>query len=347
MRGVFMSNFVTQYEFIKEMLSLMPRTEATAMSARQITEKLLANNLYDYTPQRKCADQRNAVRTPTRHLNNLVDAGLIIRVNHSSGHKYYKSETPETPLFQLFSEYSLAPSSCVDSTQNGLARKRAYLTNEQVKERMLHKSALVVMLPNKAINDANNVILQAIKSQRKVTFDYFKSREKSAQLRIVEPIGIINDNANFLLIAANEKGKIRKFCIAKMSNVTVEYHKPLFHLSVFSHKRQIQILHSGIEEHWLTKRRDKIILVLKKEAANVFASTQMAFCKNWQFKWIDKNASVAQISFDRKISVNLVRHIKSYGKYIEIQKSNKLKAMVEQHSKEPLKISKVNLTHAA
>ncbi|MBA6348117.1 WYL domain-containing protein [Colwellia sp. BRX8-9] len=301
---------------------------------------------------------RTSLRTVRRDLECLMASSRIHKSSINNHSKYYVPAESKhgTIIGNLPRQRTLVASNHDLSIINNISSYKtnfpSSLTDIEVDGRFIEKHGYLSFIPNQDTKDKVNVIKEALKQQSRLLFGYEKHADGEVLVKEINPIGVINDCGNYLIVGTKVGQGIegeRRYKISKMKNIKVLNSVKFF--PQISQQQATEILHSGREDYLISSSiNNKVHLILKKDAADLFSAGLIDGATDWQFRWLDKKEKIAELTFSCTISVNFLKGLLCFGSAIQIVGPSCLKEalaiqnQVEPHSRKNAMHSLFNLS---
>jgi len=285
------------------------------------------------------------IRTVRRDLEDLVISNHIFKCSIKNKSKYYTPLKPNknSVVGNLPIQRTLVASNInLPITNNTTLQKQIFpvaLTDSEVESRFIEKHGYLSLLPNQRTKEKVSIIKSALKQQSRMLFEYDKHADGEVSIKEINPIGVINDCGNYLVVGTKVGQGIeaeRRYKISKMRNISVLSGVKFF--PKISQQQATGILHSGREDYIISTSTDnKVHLLVTKDAADIFSAGLIDGATDWKFKWIDKKEKTAELTFSCAISINFIKGLLSFGSAIQIvgpsclQKALAIQTQVEPH----------------
>jgi predicted DNA-binding transcriptional regulator YafY len=286
-----------------DLISFISATKANdALSIAELALRLPERIRGKGTPDSQMRNIRNKLKP-------LVERGYICRVEGGRAAKFYKKPHLNTLDLKRLTQMS--------ANEEGKASEVSSerLNDFDLQDRLVALGEDVVTRLDKRLVERIELIKDAIQHKRKLVFSYVKSKQGTSE-RIVEPIGLIKDGRHTVMIAFNKHGVKRVYTVMKMHKLFKKHDAK--HFFPLSQSEAIEVLHSGIEEHFLTEYKEHIVLELFSKAVDLFSEEKPRFCEDWHFEYTDTSYRKARVRFKRRLSVKFIEDLLSLGRHVKV-----------------------------
>lgn len=212
-------------------------------------------------------------------------------------------------------------------------KNERFLSDNLLQKRLLNYPGLN-LLPDTLAKEKINLIFDALRHKKKLSFSFVKSNETKEEELTAEPIGLWDDHGIYKLITYQQIDRsIKIYHLNFMEDLYVSGQQ----LHRLSEQEIYHLLISCSQGERLTEEVEQIILQLHGNVALKFHGKQLIGATNTTFSWVDKSKYIAQVSFDCQICEKLVEQILSLGAHVNVIGSNALKKCLQHFTEQPIK----------